>query len=322
MNDSLGRKIDYLRVSITDRCNLRCRYCMPGDLPFIPHVDILRYEEILRLCALAAKTGIQNVKVTGGEPLARKGCVDFVRALKAVRGIEHVTLTTNGVLLEPVIEELAGIGLDGVNISLDSLDRETYRQLTGRDALDGVWRSVQKAVEAGLRVKINCVAIRRLNDGEIPAIARLAEVRPLDVRFIELMPTGSGERLSGCSGAEILERLRSAYPDLAPDPTRHGFGPARYFRSARLQGAIGLIGAVSDHFCAACNRVRLTSEGFLKPCLCHHDGLDLRGLLRGGADDAEIEAAMERVIYTKPERHRFADMDMGDGIGTMSRIGG
>jgi len=323
MRDALSRNIDYLRVSVTDRCNLRCTYCMPEDLPLISHDDIMRYEEIIRLCALMAKMGIKNIKVTGGEPLARKGCVNLIKQLKSVPGIEHVTLTTNAVLLEPYVKILARLKLDGLNISLDSLDPDVYRGITGRDEFHQAWRSLERALEASLRVKINCVPIKGLNENEILPFARLTEHYPMDVRFIELMPTRAGDGLCGVSSEKIISLLLGEYPGLKPDLSRHGFGPARYFTSDRLKGSVGIIDAISSHFCSACNRLRLTGEGFLKLCLYYNDGLDLRGMLRRGASDAEIGAAITQAVYRKPKRHRFgSDSDMEGGIRKMWQIGG
>jgi len=321
MLDLLGRDIDYMRISITDRCNLRCKYCMPEDgVRLISHGDVLSYEEILRLCGAAVKAGIRNFKVTGGEPLVRRGCMRFLSELKSAPGIENVTLTTNGVLLEPHAGDLAKMKLDGVNISLDSLRADTYMQITGRDGFPAVWRSLNKAVEAGLRVKINFVPLAGQNDEEILPVARLAESLPVDVRFIEFMPaTGAGMGFERVDGAVILERLLEAYPDLAQDERRRGFGPARYFKSSKMRGSVGLISAVGDCFCPDCNRVRLTSDGFLKLCLFHDDGLDLRRMLRSGADDNEIEAAFAGAVRRKPERYPTGP---DTGIKNMSRIGG
>ena len=323
MRDAFGRVIDYMRVSITDRCNLRCKYCMPEDLPFIHHDDILRYEEILRVCAAAARLGIKTIRVTGGEPLTRKGCVDFIRALKAQPGIENVTLTTNGVLLEPYLDELAGLKLDGLNISLDSLNQDTYLRITGQDGFKKVWRSLNRAIEVGFRVKINCVLVKGVNETEILPFARLAEELPVDVRFIELMPTGEDAGLEGVSTEEVMGVLADKYPDLSPDASKHGFGPARYYTCGLFKGGLGLIDAISSHFCSECNRLRLTSEGFLKLCLYHNDGLDLRPMLRGGAGDGEIGAAIENAVLRKPEHHSFRDgSGIDGGINKMSRIGG
>jgi len=323
MKDSLGREIDYMRLSITDRCNLRCRYCMPHGVASIPHDKILRYEEFLRICHVAVKIGVKAVRVTGGEPLARKDCVPFLKELKAMPGLERVTLTTNGVLLEQHVTALADMRLDGVNVSIDSLNADTFFQITGRNDFSAVWRSALAAIEAGLPVKINCVPIIGLNDSEITAFAELAERYPVDVRFIEFMPSEAGERFKCVAADDILNRLREAYPDLTEDARRRGSGPARYFKSAKMLGAAGLIAATSHCFCAGCNRIRVTSEGFLKLCLYHGDGLDLRELLRGGADDAELESAIASAVYNKPERHFFGARTGADmGIKNMSRIGG
>ncbi|MCL2815261.1 MAG: GTP 3',8-cyclase MoaA [Oscillospiraceae bacterium] len=317
MRDSLNRNIDYLRLSVTDRCNLRCKYCMPGDLPSIPHDSIMRYEEILRICAVMAKIGIRTVRVTGGEPLMRKGCIDFIKKLKQISGIENVTLTTNGVLLEQYIDELAAIKIDGVNISLDSLDADIYKRITGKDELHKARQSLYKAIEAGLKVKINCVAVKGLNESEILPIAQLTEKFPVDARFIELMPAGMN--LRGVPCPEIIEIIKNKFPDLIPDPSFHGFGPARYFKSGGLKGNIGVIDAVSNRFCSGCNRLRLTGEGFLKLCLQHDDGIDLRSLLRSGQSDIEIQDRISAAVCNKPERHYF---DNGESITKMSHIGG
>jgi len=322
MIDSLGRNIDYMRISITDRCNLRCKYCSPDGFSMLTHDDILRYEEILRVCRAAAKTGIKSIKVTGGEPLVRKGCINFLRNLKSLPGIEYVTITTNGVLLERFIDDMADMKLDGVNISLDSLNPDTYKQITNRNFFYAVWRSLNKAIDAGLRVKVNCVPMRGLNDADIIPIARLAERLPIDVRFIEFMPTSAGESFNRITGSEIYRRLLKVYPDLI-NTKRRGFGPARYFKSSKMSGSVGIIDAIGKCFCTSCNRVRLTSDGFLKQCLFHEDGLDIRGMLRNGSDDTEIEAAFKRTVYHKPERHMFESRTSTNmGIKNMAQIGG
>ena len=322
MIDSLGRDIDYMRISITDRCNLRCKYCSPDGFSMLTHNDILRYEEIFRVCKAAVKSGIRSIKVTGGEPLVRKGCIKFLRNLKSLPGIEHVTITTNGVLLEGFIDDMANMKLDGVNISLDSLNPDTYKQITNRNYFYAVWRSLNKAIDAGLHVKVNCVPMRGLNDTDIIAIARLAERLPIDIRFIELMPTALGESFNRITGGEIFERLLKIYPDLIKTQ-RRGFGPARYFKSSKMCGSIGIIEAIGKCFCHSCNRVRLTSDGFLKQCLFHEGGLDMREMLRNGSDDDEIEAAFKRTVYHKPERHMFESRTSTEiGIKNMAQIGG
>lgn len=321
MRDGFGRNIDYLRVSITDRCNLRCRYCMPEDLPSIPHPDILRYEELEQVCAIAAGLGVRTVRVTGGEPLVRRGCVDFLARLKAIPGIDHVTLTTNGVLLARWADRLAALGLDGVNVSLDTLEPERYRHMTGRDDFAQAWAGLEAVLAAGLPVKINCVPLRGHNEEELEAIAGLAERLPVDVRFIETMPMGA-EIFDPIPGGEILARLRAVYPDLRENGASRGFGPARYYTSKALRGSVGFIDAVSHRFCESCNRVRLTSEGFLKLCLYHGHGVDLRALLRGGADDDAIAAAMTTAILVKPSEHHFFAADPAREPRRMWQIGG
>jgi len=321
MKDSYNRTIDYMRVSITDHCNLRCKYCMPYDPPFIPQGEILRYEEILRICRAAAETGIKHIKVTGGEPLVRQGCVKLIQELKTLPGIEHVTLSTNGVLLEQYLDALRALGIDGINISLDTLDPVTYCEVTGSSVLDRVWRSVQKALELGVRVKLNCVPLRGINDLGCLQVARLAERYPLDIRFIETMPIGYGNEFALVTGAELLESLRRVYHDLHEDGSKRGFGPARYYVSGSLKGSIGFIDAVSHCFCERCNRIRLTSEGFLKLCLNHDDGVDLKALVRGGADDAVLVHTIGEAIRAKPDRHRFYAEAPKPQV-EMSRIGG
>jgi len=332
MIDAYGRQIDYMRISITDRCNLRCGYCMPKGVTPLRHEEILRYEEILHICRIAIKIGIKNFKVTGGEPLVRKGCVDFLRELKSLPGVGHVSLTTNAVLLNDFIEDICDIGhddfggLDGINISLDSLRPDIYHQITGSDQFSKVWRALVCAVEAGLRVKLNCVPMDGQNNEDILPMAQLTEKMPVDVRFIEFMPTGAV--FKSIPGSEIINMLQTIYPDLAEETTKRGFGPARYFKSSKMQGAIGIIDAMENCFCHTCNRLRLTSTGFLKLCLFHDDGLDLRTLIRSGATDSDIKSAICREILNKPKHYMRDEIIKHDGIckrnhiKNMSQIGG
>ena len=323
MIDSFGRDIEYMRVSITDRCNLRCKYCMPEDLPDIPHEEILRYEEILRVCAAAVQLGIRNFRVTGGEPLVRLGCVDFLKELKKLPGAGKIMITTNGVLLERYIPDLRDLDVHSVNISLDTTDREVYRQLTGTDAFDKVWRGIEAAVAAGLRVRLNCVALRGINEGALLSMAALAGRYPLDVRFIESMPIGAGDGFAPTPGSEILALLRQNYPGLEEDSQRRGFGPAVYYKHEGLQGRIGLINAVSHAFCDKCNRIRLTSDGLLKTCLYFGQATDLKPILRqAGCDDQGLCAAIRDAVNQKPEKHHFGEAAPGAESRKMSQIGG
>lgn len=319
MKDTFSRSIRYMRISITDRCNLRCSYCRPEAIPFIPHDDILRYEEILRICKIMTDMGVSVMRVTGGEPLMRKGCVGFLEALKHIPGLERVTLTSNGLLLQEHLQALADLKLDGLNISLDSLSPERYRVITGFDGFRQVWAAIEQSIVLGIALKLNFVPMQGVNEADILPMANLARELPIGVRFIELMPSCENQALRGISTEQILAMLKAEFDDLDEDHTRRGFGPARYFKSGQMRGSIGLIGALSDNFCATCNRLRLTSEGFLKFCLHHNTGLDLRAMLRGGADDAAIARAIETGIQDKPERHSLQDET---NLNFMSRIGG
>ena len=323
MLDQYGRKIDYLRISVTDRCNLRCRYCMPEPMAAVRHEDILRYEEILRICRAAAKLGITKFKVTGGEPLVRAGCTEFIAELKKQPGTEQVTLTTNGLLLEKNIDALASAGLDGVNISLDTLDNAHFQNITGYtgDGADTLLRVLKECCTKGLHTKINAVLLEE-TEADAPALAAIAAKLPVDVRFIELMPIGFGTAMKRVSPEDILAALKERWPDLTPTDEKRGNGPAHYYKSAALLGMIGFIDAVSHKFCAGCNRVRLTSTGQLKPCLCYADSADLRELIRGGCTDEELKEALRAAVYAKPRAHCFGTDAAVTEKHMMSQIGG
>lgn len=307
MKDQFGRTIDYMRVSVTDRCNLRCVYCMPpGGVAFVPHEEILTFDEIARICRVGAELGIVKIKLTGGEPLVRKGLPQLVGMLKEIPGIEQVTLTTNGTLLRGQINELVSKGLDSVNISIDTLDAEQYREVTRggnvRDVLVGLDAA---AAFPNLGVKVNCVPLQGAREEEYIRLALLAKEGKADVRFIEMMPIGMGKDFAGKSGEEICSLLEDKFGT----PYRHegvlGNGPAVYMQFPGFEKRIGFISAVSHQFCDKCNRVRLTSEGYLKLCLQYESGTDLKALLRGGAGEDELRDAMERMITVKPACHQF-----------------
>ena len=325
MFDSKGRNIHYLRLSVTDLCNLRCRYCMPDGVDKLEREDILTYEEFLRLAALFARCGVDTVRVTGGEPLVRKGVEQLVKGLKAIPGIRKVTMTTNAVLLEQQLPALLEAGLDSVNISLDTLDPALFAKITARDAFAAVQAGIHAALESGIPVKLNCVPQVGVNEGELEALAALAQDKPLQVRFIEMMPIGYGAAMPCISGPELLARFRRRWPELAPLPgaacAALGDGPAVYYSVPGWKGDIGFIAAVHGKFCASCNRVRLTSQGFLRPCLASETGCDLRTLLRGGAADEELLQAIRETIWSKPREHHFGDNSMPATRG-MYRIGG
>ena len=322
MFDSTRREIHYLRLSVTDLCNLRCRYCMPDGVEKLEREAVLTYEEFLRLSALFAQCGIDTVRVTGGEPLVRKNVAQLVAGLKAIPGIRKVTMTTNGILLAQQLPALLAAGLDSVNISLDTLRPEVFRQITARDEFAAVQAGLQAALESGIPVKLNCVPQAGVNEGELEDLAALAENRPLQVRFIEMMPIGYGAAMPCISGPELRQRFARRWLELQPlTEAAFGDGPAVYYTVPGWQGSIGFIAAVHGKFCASCNRVRLTSQGFLRPCLASEAGCDLRALLRSGADDTQLLAAIRETIWAKPREHHFEDSSMPATRG-MYRIGG
>ena len=322
MFDSTRREIHYLRLSVTDLCNLRCRYCMPDGVEKLEREAVLTYEEFLRLAALFAQCGIDTARVTGGEPLVRKNVEQLVAGLKAIPGIRKVTMTTNGILLAQQLPALLAAGLDSVNISLDTLRPEVFRQITARDEFAAVQAGLQAALESGIPVKLNCVPQAGVNEGELEDLAALAENRPLQVRFIEMMPIGYGAAMPCISGPELRQRFARRWPELQPlAEADFGDGPAVYYTVPGWQGSIGFIAAVHGKFCASCNRVRLTSQGFLRPCLASEAGCDLRARLRSGADDTQLLAAIRETIWAKPREHHFEDSSMAATRG-MYRIGG
>lgn len=320
MEDRFGRKIEYLRISITDRCNLRCRYCMPDGIDKVSMDRILTYEEIIRIAEAAVSIGITKFKVTGGEPLVRLGCPELVRKLKAVSGAEQVTLTTNGIELARYMDELAEAGLDAVNISLDTLDPERFSYITQCGDHSKVMAGIDAAIESGVRTKINCVPQKGFNEDEIGDLARLAFERGIDVRFIELMPVGAGDAGKGVSNEYVLDMLRRIYPDLEIDKNIHGNGPAVYYHIPGRSGSIGLISAMHGVFCERCNRLRLTSQGTIKPCLCYNETVDLKPALKGTAED--LKDKLIEAISIKPRQHCFNDEPEKVEKRQMSQIGG
>lgn len=307
MLDQFGRKIDYIRISVTDRCNLRCTYCMPAEgVEAFPCKDLLSYEEIIRLCHLFASLGIKKIKITGGEPLVRLNLCKLIAAVKAIEGIEQVTITTNGVLLETMAEDLIRSDIDGINISLDTVKKENFKQLTRRNHLEQVMRGIYKLMQMKYKkIKINCVPIEEVNGDQIASIALLAKEYPIAVRFIELMPIGMAIGYTAIDKDRLLQIIYNAYGELIPWSGNLGNGPANYFSVKGFKGKIGFIEALHHKFCGQCNRVRLTSDGFLKLCLQYDTGIDLRRLLRSNADDAYVKRIIEKNIFLKPREHHF-----------------
>jgi cyclic pyranopterin phosphate synthase len=326
--DAYNRPVQYLRVSVTDRCNLRCIYCMPPQgIVQRDHKEILRYEEIETVVRSAAQLGISKVRLTGGEPLARLGIVDLVRKLAQVPGIDDLSMTTNGVLLSGYAEELAEAGLRRVNVSLDTLRPERFRRITRLGRLEDTLSGIEAARAAGLEpVKINVVVMRGMNDDEVVDLARRTVQQGWHVRFIEWMPVGSGTATDDwqgqiVTGHEIVERIEAELGELEPVRSPVGNGPARYYRLPHARGTIGLITPVSEHFCQECNRLRLTADGQLRPCLLSDREVDLRAALRRGADVAAVRDLILAAICAKPQHHHL-DQPAPARKRTMAEIGG
>ena len=319
MKDRLGREIDYIRISITDRCNLRCGYCMPEcGVPSVPHDKILRFDEIVRLVKIFCSLGIKNVKITGGEPLVRKGAVGLIKDIKAIDGIEKVSLTTNGILLSENLNALAEAGIEGINISLDTLDRQKYMKITGFDGLNTVLKAIDECrAFPEIKVKINAVTLADYNRDEICKLADFASEAGATLRFIEMMPIGLGTGFGGYNQDEIMTVLEEAYGPAKTINEEVGSGPAKYYSFEGTEGRIGFISPISHKFCRSCNRIRLTSEGLLRPCLGSEMGTDLRKPMRDDASDEELASLICEEIMNKPAGHCFEATDS-----LMSKIGG
>ncbi len=327
--DAYNRPISYLRISVTDRCNLRCVYCMPPQgVPKRPHDEILRYEEIETVVRVAAEMGITKVRLTGGEPLVRPGVVELVRMLDRVNGIDDLAMTTNGILLGEYAGELAQAGLQRVNVSLDTLHPERFQRITRCGQWEDVLAGMKAAREAGLEpIKINTVVIRGMNDDETVDFARKTLKPGWHVRFIELMPIGNGMAIAGnwrdrvVTAREVREQIEAALGPLEPAKVGVGGGPARYYRLPDAKGTLGFITPISEHFCYRCNRLRLTADGQLRPCLLSDYEIDLRTPLRQGAGVARIKALILQGIERKPMRHHLDECEASEGR-MMSEIGG
>ena len=329
--DSYGRTLDYLRVSITDRCNLRCIYCMPLEgVQWKPHNDMLTFEEILRIIKIMANQGVKRIRVTGGEPLLRRGTPSFIKNLKTISGIEKVTLTTNGLLLGAYLDEAAALGEnslpDGINISLDALDDKKYKYITrsGDAEPEMILSFIDRLLDKNIYVKINCVPVRSVNDEEIVSLAGLAKDKNIAVRFIELMPLGVAGSFRPIPGNETAALVEKAYGKLIPFSHIEGGGPASYYSLEGFKGKIGFINPVTHGFCETCNRLRLTSEGFLKLCLSNDLGVDLRELIRHGVSDGELTGIVIKAAAQKPGYHTLSGIygTSEKHLCGMSKIGG
>lgn len=326
MIDRCGRNINYLRISVTDRCNLRCIYCMPEEgIRLTEREKILQEPEILRICRVMAELGITKIKITGGEPLVRSHIPDLIRQIKEISGIEKVTLTTNGILLKEQMQELAEAGLDSLNISLDTLDRECFRKITRRDLLDGTLDGIREAMKyPEIQLKINCVPLG-LKEQDLCAVAEFAHENPVHVRFIEMMPIGFGSSFTGMPQEKIVNLLEQKFGKLSLYEGKPlGNGPCTYYTVDGFQGKIGFISAISHKFCSQCNRIRLTSQGYLKTCLQYTAGRDLRAVIRNGGTDEELKDMIRAALAEKPDGHHFREKIKEDDTESlcMSQIGG
>jgi len=325
LTDGCHRRINYLRISITDRCNLRCVYCMPGAFAKMPHNEILTYEEILKIVSVGRNLGISKLRITGGEPLARRGWADFLKNISRMDGIHDVSLTTNGVLLEKNIEKIRSAGIKRLNVSLDTLRPEKFQKIAGFDLFHRVWGGIMAAHEAGVYpLKVNVVALKGINDDELNDFAQLTFKYPFHIRFIEYMPMGKNplDDPSGLLTSDI-EKILGRTGTLVPLEREANDGPARRFKFQGALGEIGFISPVSRHFCDTCNRLRLTASGGLRPCLLSEKQTDLKGPIRSGASDKEIEDLFIHTVNEKPMSHHLGQREKnGSALSQMSSIGG
>lgn len=323
MKDKFGREIDYLRVSVTDNCNLRCIYCMDekGN-KFLNKDEKLTDDEIYKVVKESAKLGIKKVRITGGEPLVRPGVVSLISKINNIEGIEEIYLTTNGILLADMIDELSKNGLKGVNISLDSLKEDRFNKLTRVGNLHKVLEAIDKAIALGIKVKLNTVIVNDINKDEIIDFVNLTKEKTIDVRFIELMPIGIAVNYKGATNEEVLKFITERYPNYEEVVRSKSGGPASYIKVNGAKGKIGFISAMSNCFCEECNRIRLTPEGFLKQCLHFDYGVDLKSMLRSGIKDDDLKKVIYENIYDKPEKHLFLEKSEHKELKFMNQIGG
>lgn len=322
MIDKYGRTIEYMRISVTDRCNLRCRYCMPEKIESVPMSDLLTYEEIQTIVKASVSLGIVNYRITGGEPLVRRHIETLVSMIKSVPGVESVTLTTNGVTLAEHTEALKKAGIDRINISLDTINPDMYTYITGSDALENVLAGIDKAIACNIPVKLNAV-IKKGSD--YYDMLQYAQEKKLILRFIEMMPIGYGRQYASYENDGLFEHLEERYGRgeiIDTENCSFGNGPALYYKFDKLLYPVGFIRALHNKFCNGCNRVRLTSVGSLKTCLCYDEGIELRDMLRGGAGEEDVRQAIEDSIFAKPKEHCFAVPENITEGNSMVKIGG
>ena len=322
MIDKFGRKVDYLRISVTENCNLKCIYCIDDNILNTYKNDILSDDEIVKIATECASLGIKKIRITGGEPLVRKNIENLIYRLNNIKEIEEIYITTNGVLLNDKIEILKENGLTGVNISLDSLNKDRFKKLTKFDKLKEVLLSIDKALELGLKVKINTVIVDDINKDEIIDFVKLTKDKNIDIRFIELMPIGAAKKYKGISNEEILNIIKNNFKNIQVENKSKRSGPANYIRVDNYKGKIGFISPISNCFCEDCNRIRLTSTGFLKKCLHYNYGIDLKKHIRSNISNKDLKELINLNIYDKPQNHLFMkDCDDKENK-YMNQIGG
>lgn len=339
--DQFSRTISYLRLSVTDRCNLRCMYCMPEEDEgnpihtktgkFIPHSELLSYEELLRVVKLSVSLGMTKIRLTGGEPLVRKDILTFIHKLAKIDGLEQVRLTTNGVLLYDFADKLFEVGVEHINVSLDTLQKAKFAKITGKDYFDKVWAGIMKAIDIGFKIKLNAVAMKDINDDEFKDFGLLALEYPFQVRFIEFMPVGGegNKQKDQFIESDRIKKDLQTLGTLSPCPEKRTEGPARIFdlkSQDGRHGKVGFISPISHHFCDKCNRLRLTSEGKLRSCLLTDNETDLKTLLRNNGSDEQIVEQIRKTILNKPQGHALRlENEIEEGLSCnskMSRIGG
>lgn len=327
MRDGYGRVIDYLRISVTDRCNFRCRYCMPPEgVDLLEASEILSYEELLRVITILGKHGVSKIRLTGGEPLVRKGMVDFIRSIRAIGTVKDLAMTTNGSLLGDVAYQLKVAGLDRVNISIDTINPQKFTYITGKKGnVEEVLQGIEAGIEAGLTpVKLNVVVTEVLSKEDVSYFTEYVHKFPIAVRFIEYMPVGHCGVKPGFSIADIKNMVNKAgHGNLEAAQTSRGNGPAAYYRLPEALGLFGFITPMTDHFCQSCNRIRLTADGKIKPCLLANYEVDIREALRSGVSDNEIYQLFLKALHAKPMRHRLGDAREGEDLKRgMFQVGG
>lgn len=323
MRDKFGRQIDYIRISLTDRCNLRCKYCMPEEgVKLLKHEDILTYEEIIIMSKIFISLGIKNFKLTGGEPLVRRDVSQLVKSLKNIEGIGEVTMTTNGVLLEEYGSDLIEAGIDRINISLDSLNPTKYQEITGRNFLDKVFHGINLLLSKGFdKVKINTVPIKPLDENDMDRLIDLGRENPIDIRFIKMMPIGIADSSLGYSKKEMLDLIEKKLGPSRIFYGKRGNGPAEYYSFKNYMSKIGFIDAMNNNFCSQCNRIRLSATGSIKPCLYYDAGESLKPYIYSLAED-ELKEKIKDIVYNKPLKHHMLENKMNEDKKNMNQIGG